>query len=241
MTSSLWNDCKFRTAGSGWSFLSCCKRNAERCYCWCFYRKQNKNSSDSELDFFKAVFKIQTFICLTWKVTFLPRMYTVIQVGFFSLHCCSRLSQLGKCVLSVSRRRNAAGSPKASWTLLSNLVWFGFHMFKCNYESKKALRCKIGKYFFINFSMSSGVFRYNSCFSFTLSRECLPKKITDIILMLSLTEVFVDIYPNCNKVRDLFLLNWSSSKTLNQEIAANAIQTFTEFSGFCYIALGGVP
>lgn len=54
--------------------------------------------------------------------------------------------------------------------------------------------------------------------------------------MLSLTEVFVDIYPNYNKIRDLFLLNWSVSKTLNQEITANAIQTFTEFSGVCYTA-----
>lgn len=140
VTSSLWNDCKFRTAGSGWSFLNCCKRNAEPCYCWCFYRKQNKNSSDSELDFFKAVFKTQIFKCLTWKVTFLPRMYTVIQVGFFSLHWCSRLSQLGECVLSVSRRTNAVGCSKASWTLLCNLVWFGFHIFKCNCESKKAVR-----------------------------------------------------------------------------------------------------
>lgn len=95
VTSSLWNDCKFRTTGSGWSFLNCCKQNAERCYCWCFYRKQNKNSSDSELDFLKAVFKTQIFKCLTLKVTFLPHMYTVIQVGFFSLHWCSKLSQLG--------------------------------------------------------------------------------------------------------------------------------------------------
>lgn len=54
--------------------------------------------------------------------------------------------------------------------------------------------------------------------------------------MLSLTEVFVDVYPNYNKIRDLFLLNWSVSKTLNEEITANAIQTFTEFSGFCYTA-----
>lgn len=35
--------------------------------------------------FFKAVFKTQIFKCLKWKLTFLPRMYTAIQVGFFSL------------------------------------------------------------------------------------------------------------------------------------------------------------
>lgn len=121
VTSSLWNDCKFRTAGSGWSFLNCCKWNAERCYCWCFYRKLNKNSSDSELDFFKAIFKSQVFKCLTWKLTSLPQMCTVIQAGFFSLQWCGRLSQLGKCVLSVSGI-NPAECSKASWPLLSNLV-----------------------------------------------------------------------------------------------------------------------
>lgn len=35
--------------------------------------------------FLKAVFKTQIFKCLKWKLTFLPRMYTAIQVGFFSL------------------------------------------------------------------------------------------------------------------------------------------------------------
>lgn len=52
--------------------------------------------------------------------------------------------------------------------------------------------------------------------------------------MLSLTEVFVDLYPNYSKIRDLFLLNGSASSTFNQEITANAIQMFTEFSGLCY-------
>lgn len=54
--------------------------------------------------------------------------------------------------------------------------------------------------------------------------------------MLSLTEVFVDLYPNYSKIRDLFLLNRSASSTFNQEITANAIQMFTEFSGLCYTA-----
>lgn len=174
VTSGLWNDCKFRTGGLGWSFLNCCMRNAEWCCCWCSYRKQNKNSSDSELDFFfKAVLKTQIGKWLKWGLTFFPLMYSYIYYGFFLFFNCIVGYLHGK-VYTISNMRTAGVCSKTSWTLLSKLIWIGYDIFKCSCESEKGVRINWDHIFWNRFLVVR--FQCNSCFSFTLSWECLPKK-----------------------------------------------------------------
>lgn len=57
--------------------------------------------------------------------------------------------------------------------------------------------------------------------------------------MPSLSKVFVDIYPNYSKIRNLFLLNGSASSTLMQESIPDSMQMSTEFFlALCYAVFG---
>lgn len=74
------------------------------------------------------------------------------------------------------------------------------------------------------------------------SLENAYRKITGIILMLSLTKVFVDklfVQTNYSKIQGFFLLNWSASSTAMQEGIPDSIQMFSEFFlAVCYAAFG---